>query len=150
MYRTETGIAGIGVIRYHDSYDDRTYIGEIKNGTADGKGTINRENGSVYTGEVYDGFAHGYGKYEYNDEHGYTKMCGNYKDDWQHGYGEHYYSDGSSYKGDFIDDDYNGYGILTFPHDHDYLWFKGEFVDHEPYKGVYKFVNGDTILIDRT
>ena len=103
MNCTESGVIGTGTIQYDDGYEPKTYIGEIKNGIANGKGIIKYDCGDLYNGYVYNGKAHGYGEYEYYDEYGKTIWRGYFKHDIQHGYAEQYQSDGSYYKGEFIE-----------------------------------------------
>lgn len=143
MYYTESGVAGIGIIKY----EDRIYIGEIKNGISDGKGTLTyykNEKESIYEGDVYDGEAHGYGeyKYKYNDDTGCDICRGYYEYDYQHGYGEQYYSDGSYYKGEFKNNRYDGKGLIVYENGNT---FEGDFINDECNIGIYRYKNGNVI-----
>ena len=139
MYHTESGIAGTGII----TYDDKTYVGEIKNGISDGKGTIiYDEHGSKYEGDVYDEEAHGYGEYKYNDKYGCNICRGYFRYDLQHGYGEQYYSDGSYYKGEFKRHSYHGKGLIVYKNGDT---FEGEFINDDFHNGILRDKNGNTI-----
>ncbi len=68
------------------------YIGEWKNGKADGKGRLEYKNGNIYYGEWKNGRANGVGEMSYADG---TKYVGEWVDSHAHGYGTIYDKDNS-------------------------------------------------------
>ena len=67
-----------------------------------------------YSGEVRNGLAHGFGKYEFEN--------------------------GSSYEGGFLFDEFHGEGEFTFSHGG---VVKGKWTNGYFYEGVREFINGD-------
>ena len=85
------------------TYSDGKYVGEFKNGVADGQGTFTFPSGGTYEGENKGGLANGKGTH--------TK------------------ANGEKYVGEFRDDRYNGQGTYTYPDGtvKEGIWENGEF-----------------------
>lgn len=94
------------------SYDDGTYIGEIKDGKPHGKGTWTVLDGDIkYVGDWEDGLMHGQGEFTVLGEQGF-EYVGDFKDGIMHGQGELTNPDGNKYVGDFKDGMMHGEGKL--------------------------------------
>ena len=70
-----------------------------------GSGTVNYEDGSVYTGQLKDGVPHGQGSMTYEDGSTYT---GKFKDGVIHGQGRFEDADGTVMDGKFVDGEFQG------------------------------------------
>jgi len=151
-----------------DEKKDRKYVGDIKNGIPNGKGTETSHEGEKYEGEWKDGKKEGQGKFIQVDgskyvgewingeRNGYgtltssngTKYVGKWKDGKKNGQGIFTSSAGSRYVGEFRNDKRNGYGTFTWPDGGKYegKWKKGVFhgqgtvilADGENYEGEWK------------
>ena len=93
--------------------DDRgnQYVGEHKNGLADGQGTLIFASGNKYVGEFKSDRRHGQGTYYYTNG---DKYVGSYVNDKRHGQGTYYYSNGDRYVGAFEDGQQNGKGTYSY------------------------------------
>ena len=69
---------------------------------------IEYKNGSVYVGKVKDGKMDGRGTYTFSNG---SKYEGEFKDDKRNGRGTYIYPDGEKYEGEFKDDKSNGRGM---------------------------------------
>ena len=89
------------------------YVGEFRDGKANGQGTGTWANGRKYVGEFRDDKPHGKGT-----ETGVlgTRYVGGFKDGKRHGLGAltHAYPDGDKYVGEFRGNEPNGRGIVTY------------------------------------
>lgn len=85
------------------------YVGQIKNGEANGRGVGIYSSGSVYRGEWRNGVRYGEGIFEWSDGEKYE---GEYVDDQRHGYGVYYWSNGLRYEGQWRNDKREGLGTL--------------------------------------
>jgi len=103
------------------------YLGEIKNGKANGGGTGIWSTGSMYRGSWKDNNRHGEGTFEWVDG---VKYTGTYKDDKRHGEGTYSWPSGERYEGDWKNDVREGYGIL---YDQDgNIRYKGNWQNDKP------------------
>ena len=84
--------------------------------------TVTYEDGT-YIGELRDGKRHGIGSMVYSDGSAYA---GNWEDDQKNGKGTEIYSNGSSYDGEWKDGKWNGYGKMTFTNG---MLYEGEWKD---------------------
>jgi hypothetical protein len=87
------------------------YEGEIRDGKANGKGTLMFEDGRKYVGEFRDNKRYGQGSLTI----GGFKYEGGWQDDSYHGQGTETYAKGRKYVGEFKDGYRNGQGIMTLP-----------------------------------
>ncbi len=87
-----TGVFKDGIFE-GKSEKDIKYVGEYKDGTQNGQGTMTFYNGDKYVGEWKDGNKHGQGTYTWNDGENYA---GVWKDGLKNGYGVFTFNDGSS------------------------------------------------------
>ena len=88
---------------------DIIYMGEVKNGKANGYGAGLWANGIAYTGYWKDGEKHGLGLYEYpNGE----KFEGTFVNNKRHGFGTYYWKNGDYYKGFWEEDLRHGEGFI--------------------------------------
>jgi hypothetical protein len=85
------------------------YVGQLKNGEANGKGVGIYSSGSVYRGEWRNGVRHGEGVFEWSDGEKYE---GEYVNDQRHGYGVYHWSNGLRYEGQWRNDKREGLGTL--------------------------------------
>jgi hypothetical protein len=120
--------------------DESGYVGELKDGLANGHGTKIYADGSKYVGGYKDGVRNGLGTSIDADG---TKFTGVFKDCIRaHGIVE--YANGEKYDGNFEDDMFNGYGTFTLVDGSAYAGeFKDGWADGE---GTYTFANGDKYL----
>lgn len=157
----------IETINYEDGVK---YIGEVKNGKANGYGVIYYADGSIgYQGDLLEDTPHGYGiyyidgdKYQGRFENGYfsgrgtyffedgSRYQGSFKEDYFSGYGIMYYADGSSYEGNFKNDMPNGQGTLYYSNG--LVAYTGEFIDGEPASdiGEMNIVEGQKLTLSGT
>ena len=100
--------------------------------------SIGYENGDHYVGNIKDGKRNGRGTMHYADG---RKYVGEWKNDKWHGKGIFYHANGAIYKGGFKDDKYHGQAIYLGNNGDKY---EGEFKDGliNGY-GIYEWANGD-------
>ena len=77
------------------------------------QGTLTQPDGGKYVGEFKDGKANGQGTYTYAD--GNMLYVGEFKDGKQNGQGTLTRPDGAKHVGEFKDNQFNGQGTLTYP-----------------------------------
>ncbi|RBA27592.1 MORN repeat-containing protein [Flavobacterium tibetense] len=85
------------------------YIGQVKNGNANGFGIGFFESGSIYKGNWKDNMRQGKGVFTWKDGERYE---GNYVDDRREGEGSYFWKNGEYYQGQWREDKRNGYGKL--------------------------------------
>lgn len=83
------------------------YVGQVKDGKANGYGVAILETGSRYEGEWTNNQRHGEGTFYWADGEYYK---GTYKDDQRNGYGSYYWTNGEKYTGEWKNDKRNGAG----------------------------------------
>ena len=94
--------------------DESKYVGEVKNGKPNGKGTlIYPDKGGKYEGEWKNGKYHGNGKLTYYDGGIYI---GEFKNGKCNGYGEFKVRGGQKYSGNWKEGKYHGHGTLIWRH----------------------------------
>ena len=98
------------------------YEGDLKNGKAEGKGTIKYLSGLLFTGEMHNNKMNGKGKREI----GNNFYEGNFVDDQKNGYGEYHWNDNRFYKGNWVNNQMSGKGIMHFESGD---FYEGEFAD---------------------
>ena len=101
------------------------YVGEFRDGKANGQGTLTFPSGAKYVGEFREEKYHGQGTYTHPDG---QKYVGEFRDDKKHGQGTYTYPSGQKYVGEYRDDKRNGQGTYTFPDGAKYV---GEFRDND-------------------
>lgn len=85
------------------------YVGQVRNGKANGKGIALLDTGSRYEGEWKDNERHGQGTFYWPDGERYE---GNYSTDKRAGLGTYYWPNGEKYVGQWADDKRNGAGTF--------------------------------------
>ena len=85
------------------------YVGEVKNGKANGFGIALLETGSRYKGTWKNNKRHGEGSFYWPDGQYYI---GQYENDHRNGNGAYYWPNGEKYVGDWENDRRNGEGIF--------------------------------------
>ena len=85
------------------------YVGQVKNGMANGFGVALLNTGSRYKGEWLDNQRHGEGAFYWADGEYYV---GNYSSDKRNGLGTYYWPNGEKYVGQWKDDKRNGAGTF--------------------------------------
>ena len=90
---------------------DGTYIGEVVNGVAEGKGICYFINGDRYEGNMKNNIKEGKGIYYFNDGNRYE---GDFRNGIKEGKGIFYYKVGDIYEGDFKNDTREGRGIYYY------------------------------------
>jgi hypothetical protein len=85
------------------------YLGQVKNGKANGNGVGLWDSGSFYEGEWSSNMRHGKGTFEWADGEKYE---GNYLNDQRSGFGKYYWKNGERYEGEWLNDQRNGQGTI--------------------------------------
>lgn len=85
------------------------YVGQVKNGKANGYGVALLNTGSRYEGQWKDNMRHGVGTYYWSDGQYYV---GEYKNDKRNGQGTYYWPNGERYAGQWEDDERDGKGVF--------------------------------------
>lgn len=114
------------------------YVGEQRDGLAEGTGTRTWPDGSRYSGEFKADMRHGQGyiKWSNGSEYG-----GAWKFDIRNGYGIFTRPEGATYTGEFKDDKYNGQGTYTWPNG---VTYTGAWVDDKRNgQGTETYADGD-------
>ncbi|TMM57301.1 hypothetical protein FEE95_12510 [Maribacter algarum] len=83
------------------------YVGEVKNGKANGYGIALLDTGSRYEGEWKNNRRHGEGTFYWSDGQYYV---GTYNSDKRNGFGTYYWPNGEKYEGEWQDDKRSGEG----------------------------------------
>ena len=103
---------GQGTLIYGDGpFKGGKYIGQFSNNIQSGRGTYTVANGDKYVGEWKDGKINGQGTYTFADG---EKYVGAYKDGKRDGKGTNNYRNGDIYVGEWKDGKANGQGIVTY------------------------------------
>ena len=119
--------------RWLPNGDEKTqakYIGEVKNGIPDGRGTLTDIDGNKYVGEFTDGDPNGQGTLTLSDGSIYV---GQWKDGKWHGQGTLTWSNGNQYVGEYENGLADGQGTLTKTDGSKYV---GEYKDDKPWNGT--------------
>lgn len=103
------------------------YMGEVKDGKANGGGVGIWTTGSVYRGQWRNNLRHGEGTFEWADGERYE---GTYVDGVRTGFGKYYWPSGDRYEGQWKGDRRNGQGTL-FDMDGN-IRFKGTWKEDKP------------------
>lgn len=85
------------------------YVGEVRNGKANGYGIALLETGSRYEGEWKDNRRHGEGSFYWPDGQYYV---GHYENDHRNGNGSYFWPNGEKYVGDWENDRRSGEGVF--------------------------------------
>lgn len=85
------------------------YVGEVRNGKANGYGIALLETGSRYEGEWKDNRRHGQGSFYWPDGQYYV---GHYENDHRNGNGSYFWPNGEKYVGDWENDRRSGEGVF--------------------------------------
>ena len=97
--------------------------------------------GEIYVGQFKDGKANGQGTYIYADG---EKYLGQFKDGKANGQGTNTWTNGDKYVGQFINDNRTGQGTYTFANGDKYV---GQFTDNKLNgQGTYTFADGRTYV----
>jgi hypothetical protein len=113
------------------------YVGEVKNGTMDGYGTLTYSKNEEYVGEWKDDKRNGQGTMSVE---GSWKYIGEWKNDSFDGKGTYSLSKGGEYVGEFKNNNFNGQGKMT---DKDGGKYVGEFKDDlRNGQGTYTYADG--------
>jgi hypothetical protein len=87
------------------------YVGEVKNGTMDGYGTLTYSKNEEYVGEWKDDKRNGQGTMSVE---GSWKYIGEWKNDSFDGKGTYTFSKGGEYIGEFKNNNFNGQGVMSY------------------------------------
>lgn len=94
----------------NDERNNIQYVGDTKDGKANGKGTgIWEASGGTYKGDWVDNKRHGYGVYIWKDG---VRYEGDFRNDKREGKGSYFWTSGERYVGQWKDNRRNGEGIL--------------------------------------
>lgn len=97
---------GDGVLQWFiDGKIADKYEGSLKDGWAEGKGTLTRSEGGRYVGDWKHSLQDGEGRYEAADGSWYE---GQWKDGQPHGHGQYQGPDGKSFVGEWVDGVFEG------------------------------------------
>ncbi len=130
-------------VRWHLCFGEITYlsgtkyVGEFRDGKANGQGTSTHKNGEKYVGEHRDSEHNGWGTYTWADG---TKYVGEFRNDQPNGRGTLTFPDGRKYVGGFRDGKRNGQGTYTSPNGPKYVgeWHDGKFYG----QGTLEYTSG--------
>lgn len=103
------------------------YVGEFRDHSLHGQGTVIWPNGHRYVGEFKDGMPSGQGTFIFPDG---QKDVGEFRDGKLTGQGTRTFPDGERYVGEFRDGKYNGQGSGTLPNGEKYV---GGFRNGQPH-----------------
>jgi len=141
--------------------DAGTYQGEWQGNVMQGRGKLNRFDGSVYEGDFEGGYAQGQGRLTTAEGHVYEGQWdqdsasghglyldangeyyeGGWTQNLKNGTGVQMWKDGQSYEGDFQNGKKHGEGI--FKYKTGLVAYKGQFFDNQMHgKGTYQFNDG--------
>ena len=114
------GYHGVGT--YIDVSKGAIYVGEFKNGAANGKGRLTFNKDSEFPNRYYDGNwvqgkrqGHGLKFWGESGEFTNNKYVGEWNNDDQHGFGRYDWADGSYFVGEWKLNEMDGPGVYTFP-----------------------------------
>ncbi|MFN2262281.1 MAG: hypothetical protein ABR595_09485 [Psychroflexus sp.] len=107
--------------------DEVHYLGEVKNGKANGGGIGIWRTGSIYRGKWKNNKRHGTGTFEWADGQKYE---GDFENDDRTGVGTYYWPSGERYEGEFKNNRREGFGTLFDPDGN--ISFEGEWKDDKP------------------
>ncbi len=103
-------VRSIGKLEFKTSRGNSVYyVGDIKNGKANGYGSGSFSTGSIYVGTWKDNRRHGLGRYTWKDGSIYD---GEYANDYRNGIGTYYFTTGEKYVGEWVNDKREGKGTL--------------------------------------
>ena len=85
------------------------YVGEVRDGKANGRGVALLSSGSRYQGEWRDNLKHGIGEFYWTDGAYYE---GEYENDQRSGEGTYHFPNGETFVGEWADDLRNGEGVF--------------------------------------
>ena len=110
--------------------DGSIYVGEFKDGVANGKGTIKYPNGIIYEGEMANGKPHGLGTITYT---GGAKQVGEFKDGLANGKGTKMLPDGTIFSGTWKGGKRHGEFVETTPEGEHRVgyWRHGKYIGEE-------------------
>ena len=121
------------------------YMGEFKNGMAEGYGRLFSKSGEWYIGNFKNNKKDGDGEFYFPDGSHYT---GSFKNNMYDGIGKYFFRDGSHYSGEFKENKFNGKGIMAWNDGRVYngIWEKNKMVGNSShmwsngdiYEGMYK------------
>ena len=97
------------------------YVGEMRDGKRNGRGTLTWASGNIYVGEFKDDNINGQGTHIFTDG---RKYVGEWKDNKTNGQGSYTFPDGKIIVGEFKDGNVHGHVNYTFPDGRVYV---GEF-----------------------
>lgn len=100
------------------------YLGEVKEGKANGGGVGIWDTGGIYKGDWKDNKRHGQGNYKWKDGHVYE---GTFVNDTRDGNGTYIWSSGEKYVGEWKNNKRNGKGVL-YDKDNN-IQFEGEWLN---------------------
>ncbi len=89
--------------------NDVVYVGEVRDGKANGSGVGVWNTGSTYEGEWRDNLRHGHGVFRWKDGETYD---GEFLDDRRTGRGTYVFKTGERWEGEWLDDMRHGEGVL--------------------------------------
>jgi len=91
--------------------DGRKFVGELKSGLPNGRGTLIWKDGSRCNGQFVDGRRHGWVETVFGTTG--HKYVGEYKSDQRNGTGLWRWADGKVYEGEFLNHNKHGKGVET-------------------------------------
>lgn len=119
----------IGKLEFKTSRGNSVYyVGDVKDGKANGYGSGSFSTGSIYVGTWKDNRKHGAGRYTWKDGSIYD---GEYENDYRNGVGTYFFTTGEKYVGEWVNDKREGKGTLYDKKGEvllDGIWKNDEFV----------------------
>ncbi|MFN3560461.1 MAG: hypothetical protein ACK4XY_08075 [Chloroherpetonaceae bacterium] len=106
----EEKVRSIGKLEFKTSRGNSVYyVGDVKDGKANGYGSGSFSTGSIYVGTWKDNRKHGTGRYTWKDGSIYD---GEYENDYRNGIGTYFFTTGEKYIGEWKNDKREGKGML--------------------------------------
>ncbi len=122
-------VRSIGKLEFKTSRGNSVYyVGDVKDGKANGYGSGSFSTGSIYVGTWKDNRKHGTGRYTWKDGSIYD---GEYENDYRNGIGTYFFTTGEKYVGEWLNDKREGKGTLYNKNGEvllDGIWKNDEFV----------------------
>lgn len=106
----EEKVRSIGKLEFKTARGNSVYyVGDVKDGKANGYGSGSFSTGSIYVGTWKDNRKHGTGRYTWKDGSIYD---GEYENDYRNGIGTYFFTTGEKYVGEWKNDKREGKGTL--------------------------------------
>lgn len=138
MKKTLLLVGILSIVTGCSTYDSAKPVAQLM--PENGYGSITLDDGSIYSGEIKDSKATGFGTVKSKD----AVYTGAVKNGKPHGFGQTITSDGAIYDGEHVNGEFHGRGKLTLS---DGSFFIGQMKNNKVGKGKMYFTDGRTMPI---